>query len=138
MRHFNWLAGSVVVASLVAGCQSDKGETMSGEPVKKLGVAEPAPLKPEAPKVEDKSAKEAAAIASAEYFETEDQKHPTRIYVMASKKTADAVAASQHPTLMITKIGFGPKGETVIFEDSEGGGVAKKLISEFKVKHGLN
>lgn len=129
MRLWNLLAGSVVAVSLVGGCNSGK-TTDSTEPAKKVEAP-----KADAPKVEDKAAKEAAAVAKAEYHEAT---YDGRIYVMASKETAAGGAKGKHPALSITKIGFGPKGETVVFEDSEGGGVAKKLVAAFKAKYKIN
>lgn len=125
MRLLNLLAGSVVAMLFVAGCGSSKTQSPTAE----------APKKVEAPQADDKAAKEASAIAKAEYYEAT---HDGRIYVMASKETADGGAKGKHPALSVTKIGFGPKGETVVFEDSDGGGVAKKLQAEFKARHKLN
>lgn len=127
MRFWNLFAGSVVALSFVAGCESNKDKPTSGDPVKKVEAA----TKP----VDDKKAKEAAAVAKAEYHEVT---HDGRIYVMASAETAAGGAKGKHPALSVTKIGFGPKGETVVFEDSEGSGVARKLIEAFKTKYKIN
>ena len=126
MRVSSLLTGAVITMSLVAGCESNKEKPAASADVSK---------KVEAPKPDDKKAKEAAAVAKAEYHEVT---YDGRIFVMASKETAAAGAKGKHPAMAVTKIGYGPKGETVIFEASEGGGVEKKLIEAYKAKHNLN
>lgn len=131
MRVRNLLIGSILGLSVVAGCDSNKSKDSSADMSKT--EANPA-AKADAPKVDDKAAKEAAAVAKASYNEVE---HGGRIYVTASQESAANAAKGRHPQLAVTKIGFGPKGETVVFEASEGGGVEKKLMAEFKKKHGM-
>ncbi|QOV90000.1 hypothetical protein [Humisphaera borealis] len=126
MRFKSLMAGSVVAVLSVAGCNSSNDKTTAPEIEKKVEAPKPA---------DDKKAKEAAAVAKATYHEVT---HDGRIYVMASDETAAGGAKGKHPAMSVTKIGYGPKGETVVFEASEGGGVEKKLIEAFKAKYKMN
>lgn len=59
-----------------------------------------------------------------------------RIFVFASPKTAEAFTKEQkEPQLLLTKIGFGPNGETVVFEADKEGGEANR-VKEFVARNG--
>ncbi len=120
--HIRKLFGATVLGlSLATGC---------GEGYKDKSLV---PDKVEAkPAADDKKAKEAAAVAKATYNEVE---HDGRLYVVASPEAAAKCAKGSHPQLSVAKIGAGPTGQTVVFEASEGGGVEKKLMEQYKAKY---
>jgi hypothetical protein len=59
-----------------------------------------------------------------------------RIFVFASQKSADAFTKeNKEPKMLLTKIGFGPNGETVLFEADETSGEVNR-VKEFEVRNG--
>ena|SRR5687768_3096715 len=73
------------------------------------------------------------SVAKASYYEVE---HDGRIYVVGSAEAAEKIKAGQHPSATVTKIGYGPKGETVVFEGGKDHDVLEgKLIAEYDARH---
>ena len=58
-----------------------------------------------------------------------------RIYVLGTKASADKAKAGSLPTLATTKVGYGPNGETVVFEADAKTDIDKKLIAEYDKRH---
>jgi len=74
-----------------------------------------------------------ATAASGEYFEVESK---GRTYVVGSKATADKAAKGSHPQLAVTKIGYSPAGQTVVFEsDAKDPNLEKRLMAECDRRH---
>jgi hypothetical protein len=61
--------------------------------------------------------------------------HKDKLYVVGSKKAADALAEGKMPKQTMKAFGFGPKGETVIFEDNKIG-MADILVEQYEAKYG--
>jgi ABC-type Fe3+-hydroxamate transport system substrate-binding protein len=101
---------------LAAGCQSPAG---------------PAPSEPAAP-----AAAAAKSVPSPSPFSKYHEiVHDGRIYVLGSKSSAEALAAGQKPVLHVSRIGYGPNRETVIFEANKDGNLEKWLMAEYLERH---
>ena len=105
------VAIAIVAAAFIVGCESNAG-------------------KPAATASKTPSAQPAAP--AAEYFEVA---HKGRIFVLGSKASADKLAAGTEPGTSVTRIAYGPKRETVVFE-ADKGSVENRLIAEFDKRHG--
>ena len=132
----------VVMTALVIGCNgssdtdADKGS--AGESAVSKGSEEASK-----PKTTDTTAKStsggsgaaaptAAPTAAPAYEEiTKDGK----IYVVASKASADKVRAGQKLTPTVTAFGFGPQGEKVYFETDKEGKLDQVLMVEYNRRH---
>ena len=78
------------------------------------------------------SASAATATPAGYYYEKELD---GRIYVVGSKEAAEKLDKGDHPTVAVTKIGYGPNRQTVVFEaDKEE--VEKRLMEEYNRRHG--
>ena len=74
------------------------------------------------------------SVTKASYHEVE---HDGRIYVVGSAEAAQKIKAGQHPSATVTKIGYGPNGETVVFEGGKDHDVLEgKLLAEYDARHG--
>ena len=105
------LAIAIVAAAFIVGCESN-----ADKPAAK--ASETTAVKPAAP--------------AAEYFEVA---HKGRIFVLGSKASAEKLAAGTEPGTSITRIAYGPKRETVVFE-ADKSNVETRLIAEFDKRHG--
>lgn len=83
------------------------------------------------PKPAAQSITAAKVAPAAEYYEVE---HGGRLYVAASKASADKAKAGEHFPMAVTKIAAGPQGQTVVFE-ANATGVEKSLQAEYARRH---
>lgn len=68
--------------------------------------------------------------------ELHEVSHQGKLYAMGSKESADALTTGGKVPKMTTKaFGFGPNGETVVFEDNKLG-MADILVEQYEQKHG--
>ena len=108
---------SVVAALALMGCSSEEkqaGKDSNAKVAKTAGA-------------------DAKTAASGEYFEVESK---GRTYVVGSKATADKAAKGSHPQLAVTKIGYSPAGQTVVFEsDAKDPNLEKRLMAECDRRH---
>jgi hypothetical protein len=58
------------------------------------------------------------------------------IYVASTYDGVKRVKSGREPVTKVAAIGFGPKGEKVIFEASKDGMLEKALMDEFERRHG--
>jgi hypothetical protein len=72
-----------------------------------------------------------AASPTGYYYEKEVD---GRIYVVGSKEAAQKLDKGDHPTVAVTKIGYGPDRETVVFE-ADKSEVEKRLMAEYNRRH---
>lgn len=63
-------------------------------------------------------------------------RHGDTILVAATHDGVQRVTKGQEPVIKVAAIGFGPKGEKVIFEASKDGMLEKALMGEFERRHG--
>lgn len=61
-----------------------------------------------------------------------------KIYVASTYDGVKRVRSGKEPVAKIAAIGFGPRGEKVIFEASKDGMLEKALMNEFQRRHGQN
>jgi hypothetical protein len=105
----------VFCAGLIVGCQQDQQPAQQPAPAP-TAVA-PAPTTPKA--------------TSKLYFEmTKDG----RTYVFGHLATMQKVNAGEKVDSLVVKEGFGPAGETVVFE-SDGSGLEKRLTEDYQKQH---
>lgn len=107
-RHV--LGLSLLMAAMAAGCSYDG--------------------KAAAAKAERETAKQSAP--SITYAEVP---YEGRIYVVSTVKAADDVKKGVLPPIAVTKIGAGPKRETVVFEANKAY-VEDTLVAEFNKRNG--
>jgi hypothetical protein len=70
------------------------------------------------------------------YPELHEVTYKGKMYAMGSKASADALTTNGKMPKMTNKaFGFGPNGETVVFEDNKLG-MADILIEQYQAKHG--
>ena len=65
-----------------------------------------------------------------------EARHGNAILVAATHEGVKRVKNGKEPVIKIAAIGFGPKGEKVIFEASKDGALEKALMDEFERRHG--
>lgn len=58
------------------------------------------------------------------------------IYVASTYDGVKRVKSGKEPVIKVAAIGFGPRGEKVIFEASKDGYLEKALMGEFERRHG--
>ena len=58
------------------------------------------------------------------------------IFVASTYDGVNRVKKGQEPVIKVAAIGFGPKGEKVVFEASKDGMLEKALMDEFERRHG--
>ncbi len=58
-----------------------------------------------------------------------------RIWVVGSQSSAEALAAGQKPPLHLSRIGYGPNRETVLFEANKDGNLEQWLLAEYEKRH---
>jgi hypothetical protein len=104
----------VLTSALVAACATSGGSS--------------APAAPEKPKAVSLAPPSPVNVYS-------EVPHDGRIYVLGSQSSAEALAAGQKPPLAITCLGFGPNGETVIFEANKDGNLEKWLRAVWDSEH---
>jgi hypothetical protein len=63
-------------------------------------------------------------------------RHGDKIMVAATHDGVSRVRKGQEPAIKVAAIGFGPRGEKVIFEASKDGMLEKALMDEFERRHG--
>src|SRR5688572_553426 len=105
---------ALTAAILAVGCSSDEKPA--------------AETKPKTASTESKT----TTAAPLEYAEVSAK---GRIYVLGSKAPADKAKAGSLPTLATTKVGYGPNGQTVVFEADAKGDIDKKLMAEYDKRH---
>ncbi len=86
-------------------------------------------------KVAAENNKRMTARQSAPSITYTEVPHDGRLYVVSTTKAADDIKKGIHPATTITKIGKGPKRETVIFEANKEY-VEYALMEEFSKRHG--
>lgn len=111
------LATVLVAAAFMVGCESNAN--------KPAPTASNAPVAPA----------QASAQPQAPALHYVEQNVKGRIIVVGTKASAEKLATGGHPATSITRINYGPKGETVIFE-ADKDGVEHRLIAEFDKRHG--
>ena len=117
----NLKATIVVLAALAMGCTSAEEFYAANETAK------------EREKKDVGAAADERVAKSAGYQEIE---HDGRLYVVGTDAAAGKVRAGEMPSYMLTKIGFGPKGETVIFEaGKDASAMEQKLMAEYRRRH---
>ena len=75
-----------------------------------------------------------ASVPTGEMYEVKSEKNG-RIYVLGSSPSyVNFVKAKREPGTTLTKVGFGPAGETVVFEaDKEG--LENRLVAQYSAKY---
>jgi hypothetical protein len=75
-----------------------------------------------------------ASVPQGEMYEVKSEKNG-RIYVLGSSPSyVNFVKAKREPGTTLTKVGFGPNGETVVFEaDKEG--MENRLVAQYSAKY---
>ena len=58
------------------------------------------------------------------------------IFVASTYQGVKRVKSGKEPVIKVAAIGFGPKGEKVVFEASKDGMLEKALMDEFERRHG--
>jgi hypothetical protein len=109
-RQMLVLAGAVLVAGATLGCDYDG----------KAGAA--------------KASRESARMG-APLIAYQEVPYEGRIYVVSSAKSAESVSKGVPPAIAVTKIGKGPKKETIVFE-ADKSYVEDALITEYNKRHG--
>lgn len=58
------------------------------------------------------------------------------ILVASTAEGVERIRAGEEPAAKVAGIGFGPRGEKVVFEASKDGALEKALMAEFDRRHG--
>jgi hypothetical protein len=108
-------AAPLAATAMLGGCEEGGSSQKMNNPFKKAALA-------------------AAAPAKANYFEV---KKNGKSYVLASPDSLKALNEGRESSLPLKEMpGFGPKGGTVVFENS-GYNDSNRLVTEYKKNHNL-
>ena len=111
----------VVLAALAMGCTSAEEFYAANETAK------------EREKKEAGAAADERVAKSAGYQEMELD---GRLIVVGTDSAAERVRSGEKPPYTVIKTGFGPKGETVVFEaGKDASAMEQKLMAEYKRRH---
>jgi hypothetical protein len=123
---------AVVATLAIAGLTGCAGRTFDSLWTESTADAEARKAKAAA----KEGSKEAAKPVDVSKF-AETKGADGRIYVTISDAALKRAQAGQKPAAHKTAFGFGPKKETVIFEEDKDGKLADALMKAFEAKHGL-
>ena len=114
--------------ALLAACASDGSKNSVAE----ASVARESAAPAQAPPAQAPAQTPPAPVA-ADYIE---HAHDGRIYVVGSERALQDFQETHHLAYTQTILGYGPKGETVVFEiDPKNDALGQRLRSEFDRRH---